>query len=328
MNSNGGVGLAEASESYDPIPPIEDLAEPTFFATAWQRFWSKNLDIAILSLGVGAAVGYLFPEFFLAQLSNDPSGRLLGLMILPVVFAVDAIILSMFGNTLGRALIGIRVETLDRSRLDILTAIGRGLRVWCFGCAFGIPIATLFTYKANFDKLKRGELTSWDDGLGTRVRQTDTSTIRTSLVGIAAIITLAGSAVLDRVLDDQAMSDTTATVADYVTNPGSAADIPDPIEKELQQAAAELKPGMSDSITRLDGARAQGRRFIYDFSILRRDISDDALREYVRTKVRAQMCANADTSKLMRDYSVTYTYNYTFPNADVPVSEDISWEDC
>lgn len=163
MSTSGGISLAKSSEGYDPIPPIEDLPEPAAYATGWQRFWSKNFDIITLSLGVGAAFAVLFPDTFLSQIESDPSGRLLGIMLLPVVFVVDALILVLFGNTLGRALIGIRVENVDHSRPGIGTALGRGMRVWCFGCALGIPIAAIATYKVNFDKVSRGDQTSWDE---------------------------------------------------------------------------------------------------------------------------------------------------------------------
>lgn len=328
MSTSGGISLAKGSEGFDPIPPIEDLPEPAADATAWQRFWSKNFDIITLSLGVGAAFALLFPEAFLSQIESDPSGRLLGIMLLPVVFVVDALILVLFGNTLGRALIGIRVENVDHSRPSIATALGRGMRVWCFGCALGIPIAAIFTYKVNYDKVSCGDLTSWDEHLGTRVRQTAAGIGRTWLTAVAAILVMAGSLALDAAEKMPASTDSETAVGDLSSYGDTAAPAPDPIEKVLQQAAAELKPGMADDITRLDGARAEGRRFIYDYSILRRDVSDDGLRQFVRTNVREKMCANPDTSKLMKDFEVVYVYNYTFPNADEPISEEITWADC
>jgi uncharacterized RDD family membrane protein YckC len=328
MSTSGGISLAKSSEGYDPIPPIEDLPEPAAYATGWQRFWSKNFDIITLSLGVGAAFAVLFPDTFLSQIESDPSGRLLGIMLLPVVFVVDALILVLFGNTLGRALIGIRVENVDHSRPGIGTALGRGMRVWCFGCALGIPIAAIATYKVNFDKVSRGDQTSWDEHLGTRVRQVAAGIGRTWLTAVAAILVMAASLALDAGEKMPASTDGEAATADLSSYGDTSAPAPDPIEKELQKVADELKPAMVDEITRLDGARVDGRHITYDYTIIRRDGSDTAIRKYIRTTVRKNMCNNKDLAELMKDYGVVFEHSYSLPNADEPISEEIAWADC
>jgi uncharacterized RDD family membrane protein YckC len=329
MNA-GGISLAKGNEGYDPIPPIEDLPPPHLDATAWQRFWSKTLDITLWSLLIGLTIALTYPEMFAADIFNEPSGRVIDIVLLPFAFVLDAVVQSAFGSTPGRALMGIRVEMLNRQRLSLGTALARAVRVWCFGAALGIPIAALFTYKVNFDKLKQGCLTSWDEKLGTRVHQVSTSPARTWIVGILTVMMLLAVQVYAKIQEqeERTSAETYEAAADLSTNPDPASPLPDPIEAELKKAAAEIKPTMVDNITRLDGVRVEGRRFIYDYTILRRDISDDKLREYVRTKIRTNMCNNADTSRMMKEWSVIYSYSYTMPNADTPVVEEIAWADC
>jgi hypothetical protein len=296
-------------------------------ATPWPRFWAKLVDINVWGIPVALLIGLLFPEFSSRPAFEGAGGSaLFGALILPFALSIDAVILSAFGNTPGRALVGIRVETIRHERLDLRTAFKRNARVYFFGMAIGFPLAAMFTYLGNFNKLRNGEQTSWDKQLYTRVYNSGNNSVRTALAAVLALgITIADrtySAMQDRA--NRSSLDNPAMVAQS-ENPTSSRD---PIADELKAAAAEIKPQQVDEITRLDRAEADGRVFTYYYTIIRRDASDKQFYDFFKTKVVPGVCSSGDQAKSMKDYGITYRYSYMMPNADSPLLREITWADC
>lgn len=332
MSYNDGISQSKVPSPIDPIPPIEDLPPPTGFASGWQRFWSKNFDILFLGGIVGGLVGLVDPTFFEAEKFAGSGGdSLAGLVILPFVLALDAIILSAFGNSIGRKMIGIRVETINRQKLDLGKSFDRAFRVWLFGFAIGFPIICLFTYSRNLRKLNRHEQTSWDQALSTRVYQHSASVARTWITALTTFALMLTFTTLSRMEEQGAFDDEPSiqpVYEDSLQTEEHSPLGPDPIEQQLKDAAIGLKPSMVDSITRMDGAEAEGRVLTYNYTVLRRDSSDEVFRKYFEETVRPNVCGDEDMATMLRDYQVVYRYNYTFPNASEPLVEKITWSDC
>lgn len=75
---------------------------------------------------------------------------------------IEASLLTFWGTTPGKALLGTRVRQGKRERFDFATAVKRSFAVWIRGLGMGIPvlngICMLFAYK----RLKLMQKTSWD----------------------------------------------------------------------------------------------------------------------------------------------------------------------
>lgn len=287
--------------------------------------------MSLWGLALGFTVGYVFPTFASQEMFQDGGEGLLGAMLLPFSLAIDAIILAAFGNTPGRALAGIRVEKVARHRLDAVTALSRNARVWFFGMAIGFPLFALVAYARHYSNLKSGGQTSWDTMLETRVHNVNGSARRTALTAVLWLALIAIPTVFVAAQEQRFAAERRTMTQDApveVAAPNSIAPAGDPIAAELQVAAASIKPKMIDSITRLDSGTAEGRTFTYHYTILRRDASDERFKEFFNSTTRPNVCANSDLGPLMRDYGITYIYEYSMPNTVQPLTFQIVWADC
>lgn len=161
-------------------------------ATGWQRYWSRMLDVFLISAFVAEIFLLIFPDMFVSEYLDEPGEQSrIGIILSPFVYLVEAVLLAGFQNTLGRLLMGIRLETLDGRPLTITDTLSRGWRVYVFGGALGIPIVSMFTCMWNYHKIKNGRETSWDEAISTEVVNAGANGLRTTLVEILVITMMA-----------------------------------------------------------------------------------------------------------------------------------------
>lgn len=210
-------------------------------------------------------------------------------MLLPFSLAIDAAVLATFGNTPGRALAGIRVQTIRHEPLDVRTALNRNARIYLFGMAIGLPLISLITYANNFSKLRKNEQTSWDKQLYTRVYNEGGNAVRTVLAAIFALGMTTCNQMLARMEEQSA-----ASSQHWPATEGQSSDArsSDPLAIEMEKAAADIKPKMVDDITKLEGAKAQGRTITYIYTILRRGITDDAIKTFFKFNIAPDVCSD------------------------------------
>lgn len=315
MSDAATVSLSK-DDDIDAMPAIRDQAGP------WPRFWSRLVDINIWAFVLGMIVTLLFPEFAQQEAFTRSGGdALFGAFLLPFALIGDAFILAAFGNTPGRALAGIRVETIRHEQLSLLTAFKRNLRIYFHGLALGFPLFTLVTLSNSFKRLKTQQ-TSWDEALFTRVYATSNNTARTILVAILAL----GANVIGAAISASERANP-SNAYDYEQSADSGSST-DPIAEQLAKNAATIEPGMIDEITRLDSADAAGRTLTYHYTLLRRDVTDEQFKEFFYNTNVPKLCAKSEVITDLRDYQITYRFEYSMPNAASPLSYDVTWDNC
>ena len=114
----------------------------------WSRYFARMLDVSVLCsliLILSIVVSpYISPSLYLALYTSDE--RALVLVALPFVMVVNAIIITIFGNSLGKKIFGIHAVNVQADRpFTFMENIARELRVWARGLALGIPIVNFFT---------------------------------------------------------------------------------------------------------------------------------------------------------------------------------------
>ena len=292
-------------------------------ATAWSRYWSRLLDLTIWMGVCGFLLGFLFPNIFLKLLEITGGNDLLvGVMLLPAVILIDALCLAAFGQTIGRAIAGIRVTKISGQRLTVSEAVNRNLQVYVKGLGLGIPIVSLVTLLNAHGKISAGQETSWDESVETRVVAESASLARTILTALLYILAIAAIQIWDmereRTLDREMprQSDFSA---------------PDPIEEQLRTVALEIKSGLPqkiDEITTLVDVTVQGRTLSYMHEISRRDASDDALRKFIVSNTIPKVCKDMQMRQAMDDFDVVYRYSYQLPRSTSPVSVEVNRNVC
>ena len=157
----------------------------------WHRWFARVwLDYALATFIGGVVLGLAAPNSSLA--SSD-----YGLLWLAALcwLPVEALLLTVFGTTPGKYLLGMTVRRADGQLLTPTEALARSASVWAVGCGLLIPLVTLFTFNAQYNRLRKGRDSSWDEKGGFIVHHEPLSTGRTALL-VGAVLCLLGLVVL------------------------------------------------------------------------------------------------------------------------------------
>jgi len=136
-----------------------------------------------LIVGTPFLLAVLVPLF--AVLGNSPglvtilSNPLVWQIILVCLFPFgEAFLLSTWGFTPTRALMGVHIRNADGSKLSYRRALERSWRVALQGMGLGIPLVTLITNVAAYNYLRDSKASTWDETLNIDVRHRRWSVLR------------------------------------------------------------------------------------------------------------------------------------------------------
>ncbi len=188
-SDRGSVGVATARQGF-PAPPIPAYsgegqsfvgytagarsgqaakaatANAAFGDTAppWARFWARSLDVVISSLLVGMIIAIIAPSLFLpgSPIGNGFGNIIFGLLLFPLALVMDAVIYTLFGNTLGKRIAGVKVLACDGNKLTFSAYLRRNFYLYVQGYACGTPIVYFGTFIYSWRKASRGELLGWE----------------------------------------------------------------------------------------------------------------------------------------------------------------------
>ena len=179
-----------------PLPSETDSDHPIYpLATRWPRFFARTFDVgletALVALVLGTLLGICFPNF-IAWIDGPVVGQLFGMVCLPMALILDALVYRAFGNTFGKALLGLQVRTLDGKRLSVIQYLDRNVWIWVSGLALGFPLINLFTMAKQFDRLGKGQQASYDEPTIFRVRARPSGWLRKSAFTFLFLALFAG----------------------------------------------------------------------------------------------------------------------------------------
>lgn len=140
-------------------------------ALRWPRFWARQVDASIclavmlvILSALGARLRTRGADLLLEFLYGPP---LVGLLQL----GYEALLVTALGTTIGKAIMGLRVETQYGRRIEFARACGRSASAWLRGsyaCVM-FPLLTALAWKAAARDLKARGTTSWDVAWETEV---------------------------------------------------------------------------------------------------------------------------------------------------------------
>jgi hypothetical protein len=134
----------------------------------WRRYWARLFDITFIM------PIYIFIIALFSPGLNYTITRMDGfigsiLLLLFYLIFFEPMMLSSFGTTPGKSLLGIKIRALSGKKISYSTGMRRGFLVWLNGMGMGIPFVALFTMTIAYSKLKRNGITSWDERCGISV---------------------------------------------------------------------------------------------------------------------------------------------------------------
>jgi len=187
-----------------PLPPKTSPDSLTYpLATRWSRFFARIFDvwweILLVAFAVGAALSR-YSAWFVAWINGPGESQLFGILCLPIALILDAVLFRVVGNTPGKVLLGLKVETLDGKPLSLVQYLGRNFSMWATGLALGIPFINLFTMANQSHRLGKGQQASYDESTGFRVRAHPYGWVRKTAFGLAFAGLFAGLFVVMAVL--------------------------------------------------------------------------------------------------------------------------------
>jgi hypothetical protein len=135
---------------------------------AWKRFWARSIDTSIYNL-IAIILLLLIPTSTFVKFFGGAG--LIFLMIIVILFycVFETLLFAIFGNTLGKRLLGIYLSQVDKTRNQNPRYFERALLVYVKGCAFGIPPISFLTKFLAKKRLESKGVTSWDEELKFQV---------------------------------------------------------------------------------------------------------------------------------------------------------------
>ena len=137
----------------------------------WPRFWARQIDTSFcLAAGVtivaalGVPVSAEGKDILIAWLYWPP---LIGLLQL----AYEAVSVALWGTTVGKSIMGLRVRTQFGRRIEFARACGRSASVWLKGSFAYVlfPALSLVAWASAASELKKRGITAWDTSWETEV---------------------------------------------------------------------------------------------------------------------------------------------------------------
>jgi uncharacterized RDD family membrane protein YckC len=150
-------------------------------ARPWVRWWARWLDVWLLAL----VVVYAWPEIYVRPRWQL---RLADIAVSFVATFWFALQLWLFGTTPGKAFFRISVRTREGLRPTFEQALGRELRQWMNGQAFGIPLLNLVAGIVGYSTLKSEGSSSWDHASGLVVRHRPVGVVRALAYPVVVVV--------------------------------------------------------------------------------------------------------------------------------------------
>lgn len=147
----------------------------------WVRYWARILDLTLFNVAINFVLSAMAGHYIVAT----PVGMFLSFLITALYIPAEALFLSYWGTTPGKALLRIRITPPSGQMLNYSDAIARSARVWVRGLALGVPFISLITCYLCYKTLTQEGITHWDRACGTSIQHEHIGGAR-----IAAVVVL------------------------------------------------------------------------------------------------------------------------------------------
>ena len=133
-------------------------------AHPWRRLWARLVDYTLFQFLLILTLSLFAPDLLGFLDSEDPLYVfVISSLITAILWIIpEAILLSSFGTTAGKWLLGIEIRTPGGGIPDLECALRRSFLVWVFGDACGLYPLSLLTWRKGYRDLSVSGMTRWD----------------------------------------------------------------------------------------------------------------------------------------------------------------------
>lgn len=161
----------------------------------WLRYFARAIDMTIGMLILGSVIGFIVGIFFVIfgvsiSLLSGVAEYILMIFIIIIYFFIEANLISSFGTTPGKKLLGISVYRNNGDYMDYMTSLKRTFTLWFKGLALSLPIISLFAMIMAYNRYTDRGVTSWDEEYDVKVSYQPIGIIRLGTGIVLWIITV------------------------------------------------------------------------------------------------------------------------------------------
>ena len=131
----------------------------------WLRLWARHLDTVIVAL-------ILSPFLLLLKMETlQEIPKFVGIAISAgILILAEAILLSSWGYTPGKALFRITVRKQNGEKMRFTSSLNRAFGVWFVGQGMSLPVLSIILPLMAYHRLKSRGITYWDTMGGITVQ--------------------------------------------------------------------------------------------------------------------------------------------------------------
>lgn len=155
---------AFALKSAEP-PPLPEEQAPV---KLWERLGARWFDLILYNF-LMLLIFKIGGRPFLADPQSESGGMMIILMLLPVII-IEGVLLSSFGRTPGKYLLGLTVTDREGQFLTTGAATIRAMRVWVLGMGMRHPFLMIIGHAVSLWLVKKKGAPLWDLAMGYQVR--------------------------------------------------------------------------------------------------------------------------------------------------------------
>ncbi|WP_179196310.1 RDD family protein [Caballeronia sordidicola] len=246
----GKTAKVESAESAVTAKPTR-AENKVVHSDGLTRFYARSFDLLLWSFLVGYPIGLIVAEglpLFAGAVGSHGLNFAIALyasiscLLLASSLGLDALIYRLFGNTPGKALLGITVHTRTGDRLSPGQYLNRNFSIWARGFAFGLPLLSFVAVCVSGVTLWKKGATRWDSYWGYEVNKTPQKTWRVAVFMVVGVLLLTFTRMSARELGNSLAA---IVVADRMVGSvptSSAASRTTPPNATLSQSVAEQQP--------------------------------------------------------------------------------------
>ncbi|MDB4408661.1 RDD family protein [Akkermansiaceae bacterium] len=167
-----GILAREFELKSEPVilpPPLPNLPVPPKAEILWRRLGARWLDF---SLAILFFIALLRLTGFSLNSESDEvtSGWLLLAQFVPALI-LEGILIHLYGQTPGKYLMALSVESKERGRLKLGASVMRSMRVWVLGLGMGvIPLLGILGHGLALWMIRKKGAALWDLVPGHQVK--------------------------------------------------------------------------------------------------------------------------------------------------------------
>lgn len=136
-------------------------------AGPWRRFFARLIDLWALALPTAFVVAFALSRVstgFGLWIQRPGSEYAFGWLLVPLVLVLEGAVFAIFGTTIGKALLGVKVTTAGAQHPTAAQYLRRQVGVYWYGLGTGFPFISLFTMARQHGRLKAGGHARYDEG--------------------------------------------------------------------------------------------------------------------------------------------------------------------